>query len=360
MKKGKYKQWIKRRNLRRLKKRTIKKERIKTRRRGYSLHQKIKKTPRGIPFDNRKKYFYAPEVFSFIENPTKTTEFFDNILDYLSIIRKNKKEIFFDISNIQKLTIDALMYLIAIINNISENYKLKYSFSGNFPKNEKVLKLLKESGFLNYVKTNKPIINKKVNENIQIRNGYNSNTETVKSIIDFLVEKTSLKIIEFTDLYEICIELMSNTFHHAYSNNSILSKVWYLFVEKDANIIKLSFIDVGNGITNTIRKNFTEKIKILGLKEDSNYIMSALKGEFRSRTNLKYRNKGLPTVYKYSKKEEIRRFEIISEKGIYKIDESGNEKLEDLITPLQGTLYYWEIDINRLEGDKYDRNKNSC
>lgn len=358
MKKGGYKQWIKIRNLKNLKRRTLKKERLKTKRRGYSLHQRKNKTLKEIQFDNKKKRFSAPEIFSFIENPTQTIEFFDKILSYLSIMRNNKKEIFFDISNIQRLTIDALMYLIAIVNNISENYKLKYSFSGNFPKNEKVMKLLKESGFLNYVKTNKPIINKKVNENIQIRNGYNSNTDTVKSIIDFLAEKSSLKIIEFSDLYEICIELMSNTFHHAYNNNSILAKVWYLFVEREDNIVKLSFIDVGNGITNTIRKKFTEKIKILGLTEDSKYIMSALKGEFRTRTNLKYRNKGLPTVYKYSKKKEVRRLEIISEKGIYKINENGKELLEDLETPLQGTLYYWEIDLNKLEGDKYDTNKN--
>ncbi len=358
MRKGEYKQWIKRRNLKNLKRRTLKKERLKARKRGYSLHQRKNKTLNEIKFDNKKKRFPAPEIFSFIENPIQTIEFFDKILSYISVIRKNKKEIFFDISSIQRLTIDALMYLIAIVNNISENYKLKYSFSGNFPQNEKVMRLLKESGFLNYVKTNKPIINKKVNENIQIRNGYNSNTDTVKSIIDFLVEKSSLKITEFSDLYEICIELMSNTFHHAYNNNSILAKVWYLFVEREGNIVKLSFIDVGNGITNTIRKKFSERIKLLGLTEDSKYIMSALKGEFRSRTNLKYRNKGLPTVYKYAKKEEVRRLEIISEKGIYKINENGEELLEDLETPLQGTLYYWEIDLNRLEGDKYDRNKN--
>lgn len=357
MEKGEYKQWIKRRNLKNLKRRTKKKERLKTKRRGYSLHQNQNRILNERNSDNKKKRFLAPEVFSFIENPIQTIEFFDKILSYLSVIRKKKKEIFFDISNIQRLTIDALMYLIAIVNNISENYKLKYSFFGNFPQNEKVMKLLKESGFLKYVKTNKPIINKKVNENIQIRNGYNSNTDTVKSIIDFLVEKSSLKIIEFSDLYEICIELMSNTFHHAYNNNSILSKVWYLFVERENNIVKLSFIDVGSGITNTIRKKFREKIKILALTEDSKYIMSALKGEFRSRTNLKYRNKGLPTVYNYAKKKEVRRLEIISEKGIYKINENGEEQLQDLEIPLQGTLYYWEIDLNKLKGDKYDKNK---
>ena len=357
MKKDKYKKWLKRRNLKNLKIRTKKRTRMKNKRRGYSLHSIKNKTPKRIQFDNKKR-FSAPEIFSFIENPMQTIEFFDKILKYLSVVRKNKKEIFFDISKIQRLTIDALMYLIAIVNNISESYKLKYSFSGNFPQNPKVMKLLKESGFLNYVKTNKAIINEKANENIQIRTGYNSNTDIVKSIIDFLSEKSSLKITEFRDLYEIFIELMSNTFHHAYNNNSILAKVWYLFVEREENIVKLSFIDVGSGITNTIRKKFTERIKILGLTEDSKYIMSALKGEFRSRTNLKYRNKGLPTVYKYSKKREIRKLEIISENGIYKVDENGKEELEDLEKTLQGTLYYWEIDLNKLEGDKYDKNKN--
>jgi len=345
-----YKEWIKKRNLKKLKRRTKKKRIKKSIRRGYSLHRH-KNTDRKIITSNRQKKFEAPTNFSFIENPEKTIEFFDSILKYLSIKRKKKKDIFFDISNMQNMTIDALMYLIAIINNIKENYKLKYEFSGNFPKNEQVMKLLKESGFLRYVEPNKSITNIETNENIQIKHGYNSNTIIVKTIIDFLSEKSSLRFKKFSELYEIFIELMSNTYHHAYNNKSILSKVWYLFVEKDNNIIKISFLDVGEGITLTIRKNFTEKINFLGIRTDSMYLMSALKGQFRSRTNQKFRNKGLPTVYEYAKKQEVEKLEIISGKGIYKRDDNGKDVMKDTESSLQGTLYYWEIDLNKLKGE---------
>ena len=33
---------------------------------------------------------------------------------------------------------------------------------------------------------------------------------------------------------------------------------------------------------------------------------------------------------------------------ICKVDENGKEELEDLEKTLQGTLYYWEIDLNKI------------
>ena len=52
---------------------------MKNKRRGYSLHSIKNKTPKRIQFDNKKR-FSAPEIFSFIENPMQTIEFFDKIL----------------------------------------------------------------------------------------------------------------------------------------------------------------------------------------------------------------------------------------------------------------------------------------
>lgn len=348
MKDIKYIRWLKRRNEKNLKIRTVKKRRIKNRNRGYALYKKKRNPLNQRYLVSGKKSFKAPEVFSFIENAEETISFFDEILSYLAIIRKNKKDIFIDISCIQKMTIDALMYLIAIINNISENYKLKYSFSGNFPKDEMVMGLLKKSGFLKYVKTNNSIINEITNENVQIKNGFNSNTNSAKSVVDFFAEKSKLTFKSFYDLYDVCIELMSNTYHHAYNNKSILSKVWYLFVENNDNLIKISFLDIGDGIIQTMKKRLTEKMTLLG-KKDCEFIMSALKGEFRSRTNQKYRNKGLPTIYAYAQKDEVARFEIISGNGRYRRSENREDMLEEINAYLQGTLYYFEIDLNKLK-----------
>lgn len=56
-------------------------------------------------------------------------------------------------SNVEYLTNDALMYLLAIIKNV----KVKYNSAGNLPKNQECKKIVTDSGFLNYVNTNKAI-----------------------------------------------------------------------------------------------------------------------------------------------------------------------------------------------------------
>ena len=129
--------------------------------------------------------------------------------------------IYIDIAEVKHLTIDALMYLLAIINNMRNIFKRKVSIMGNSPLDSEINRLFKESGFFNYVKTNSVVSISKNSDKIQIISGNNSNTSIAKQISDFVSLKLGLSRSKCSFIYTMMIELMSNTFKHAYNGKRI-------------------------------------------------------------------------------------------------------------------------------------------
>jgi anti-anti-sigma regulatory factor len=290
-------------------------------------------------------------VFSFVRNPDETTSFFSQIINFITKRENFGKSIFIDVSGITHLSSDALMYLLAIVNNMNENFARKYSFSGNAPENPEVRKLFAESGFYHFVKYQgtDPITQNK--DNIQIVSGENSDTSVAKLMSDFVSKKAGISIRECSFIYIMMIELMSNTYKHAYSNKQrILFPRWYCFAEYDGNnSISFTFMDTGDGIPATVRKNFAEKIDILKLKGDSKYVTSALNGDFRTSTELSFRGKGLPKIREFCAQSKIQNMRIITNHADVTVFKAGYST-NNLSIPLRGTLYYWQIDISKLKG----------
>lgn len=346
----KYKKWLKRRNEKLFLKEV---ERRRHKSHNTNLNSEIKtegSTRKVIKHTNsvNKYNAIAPEYFSIIENTNETVSYFNRIISLLRA-KKYKVGVYFDIENVNHLTIDSVMYLLAIIKNIKTNKLSKYSFSGNFPKDKNINLLLNESGFLNYVTTKNKINLTKKGNNIEIKNGKQIDQNVAKETCDFVnkILKTDTKYTKF--LYNMLIELMTNTFQHAYTSDCFLINHWYLFAENGNNSIKFIFLDTGLGIPNTIRKKFYENI--LPLK-DNQFIYSALIGEFRTNTQQGYRGKGLPKIYQYYNEHTIKNLAIISGKGCC-ILQNSNYDMDNI---LNGTLFYWEISKNIEGNDIRDNN----
>ena len=247
-------------------------------------------------------------------------------------------------SNVEYLTNDALMYLLAIIKNV----KVKYNSAGNLPKNQECKKIVTDSGFLNYVNTNKAIEITKTTNKLQIQAGNTIDIVVAKNICDFMINDCGMKKNECRFLYDIIIELMTNTYQHAYNNNNMLLSYWYVFVEKEREVVKFTFLDTGEGIPQTIKKKWFEKMKLLEIKTDSEFINAALNEKFRSRTAKNYRGKGLPKIYKYYLNDKIKNLKIISRYGIFE----SNFSDKTLKEKLQGTLFSWEVSIEKLSKEE--------
>jgi hypothetical protein len=77
-------------------------------------------------------------------------------------------------------------------------------------------------------------------------------------------------------------------------------------------------------------------------KRDCDYILSALQGKNRSKTNQKHRGKGMKEIYDYAKENKLNNFFVLSGKGTYTVV-NGHGNHSESNSELRGTIYYWEI-----------------
>lgn len=345
-----YKLWIERRNKKNLKKRT--KRKLAKKRKQSSLsnyNREIKKEAIYNPKTDNFT-FTAPLDFSIVNNPVETTGFFNKIIGFITDKRNFGKKLFIDISKIQSLTTDALMYLLALVNNLSEHFANKYHFSGNEPTDARIRKLFTESGFYKFVKYRgtEPLTHS--NDNIQIVSGEQYSNDFAKQLTDYVCDKAQTTKENCKFLYEMLIELMNNTQKHAYDNDNLLFPLWYCFAEYDSqSSVTFTFMDTGSGIPTTVQKNFSERIDFLKLKGENKYVISALNGEFRTATRQMHRGKGLPKIREFCSKGVIKNLHILTNKADVIVRPSSYDG-KDLQVQLRGTLYQWEIDLSQLKG----------
>ena len=120
---------------------------------------------------------------------------------------------------IESITGDALMYLLTVMKNTKMQDDKRIIWKGNFQKNEKLNKFLKESGFLNYMRTaEQNLIHS--DENIEIQSGRFMQSDIAKYICNFTNEKLNTDKLYSKLLYRMLTELMTNTKDHAYNRKS--------------------------------------------------------------------------------------------------------------------------------------------
>jgi hypothetical protein len=237
------------------------------------------------------------------------------------------------------------MYFLAMLKKI-KMLKIIYGFRGSMPKNESSNLLLQTSGFFDYVTSNISPDLTRDSSAIQIANGQNAETDIAQKICMFTMSKLGLNRKDISRLYEMIIELMTNTKQHAYgdTNRKFITTEWYVFAKYDSvtNAVRFIFLDTGEGIPSTVKKVFRELLyeitPFIGTSETS-YIKSALEGDLlRTRTGMTYRGKGLPKIYSFHKEEYIKDLTIISNYGYF-----GNRRNNDINQKLNGTLFCWEL-----------------
>ncbi|MGL5150948.1 MAG: hypothetical protein ACRC7N_10310 [Clostridium sp.] len=304
---------------------------------------------------NNKHEFEAPSNLSITENTEETLEFFNSIIS--EIKRKQyEKNFYFDFSEVTNISIDALMYILAILRNIKSNERYRYKFYGNQPRDLVCQKKFEESGFNSYVKsTSTDFINK--SDEMQIMSGNFVDTAVAAKICNFVNDICGTKTTFTKNLYNTIIELMTNTVQHAYKDEEVLFvNQYYIFVENMDDKLKFIFLDTGEGIPSTINKNWWEG-KFTG-KTDSVLIESALRGQNRTETKEPHRGKGLPKIALNALDGYFSILKIYSDKGDYTVNPSNKVKckLIDNKNSLFGTLFSWEIKKDGI-GDEYKNDK---
>lgn len=309
-----------------------------------------------------EKYIKCPKIFSISNNFTNTLTVLEKIRNHSMVTRK---KILLDMVNVEKVDADALMYLKYIVYEAREIKKRNCIMSFIAPKNKEIKNFLYNSGFVvNYKNNKKEPVDRKLNrkywetideyklsqetENFKIRSGNKIIITEIKNIVDFSIKNISdsSKILLKNSLYTMIHELMENTVSHAYlDKQKFVHKDWLLFAEKRENVISFIFLDTGLGIPKTvIKKEIDKLLTTISKSSESNILFSTLKGEYRTRTKEINRGKGLPYIYNLFINNYIKNLRIISNKACFNLNNN-----EDVERHLQGTFFYWEIDLNNYK-----------
>ena len=245
---------------------------------------KKNKRKRNVTHSHGKSYnltkehiLYAPKNLSLNDNEEETINFFERALEVGKKCSVNHN-IYFDLQDVEIITADAVMYIIAFINNFKRLTMLNIKIAGNLPKNNSARLFLEDVGFYSYVSGLKRTHQPNIKNRFQISHGKNADGELAGKICDFINNIMGRKdLISTKRLYPMIMELMTNTRQHAYNKNqmsSIMDCNWYIFAERLNNCIKFIFLDTGVGIPTTLWYNNQEKISKLffGKKKDAKFI----------------------------------------------------------------------------------------
>lgn len=305
-----------------------------------------------------KKVVKVPQVFSFVMNAEETMSFFE---EFMEVIRGSAPctQLYIESKDVEFVTVDALIYLLATMDNMMK-YK-KYSYSGSFPNNKDARKVYMDSGFTKFVTTPK-VLNKSLprsTDKMRIDRGKYNDPRIAREICDFVRKSLGLNYKNSTsELYKVLIELFSNAYWHAFdaSENMKIRSKWYIYAEYIDDYVKFVFADTGKGIPETVRKRLSEKILVFVKKminkgnkyNDSDLIKSALNGEFRTQTKEIYRGNGLNTVREQALKSKFINFDIISGHGRCWFKKQDNDCAKEIFTQdykhkIYGTLYVFSV-----------------
>jgi len=130
-----FKKWKRRKNFLKLKRRTKRKLVLKSRRhKSTPIRQLALDTP-GEPVMHKLE---APRSLSIFENGSQTLGFFADIVKILKNKKIGTKEemLYIDMENVDNITIDAIMYLLAVMGNVKVRSpgKLRTDIAGSLPK----------------------------------------------------------------------------------------------------------------------------------------------------------------------------------------------------------------------------------
>lgn len=139
-------------------------------------------------------------------------------------------------------------------------------------------------------------------------------------------------------------ELVLNTDNHAYDEEYEEQQLdnWYLFGIKSDTKVTFYFFDNGQGVTRTARKKIIDKALGLINLEQINILKSIFKGEFRTKTGLGNRGKGLPQINELLIHEQIGLSLVLTNK-VSRIFEDNEETYGKLEYDFRGSLFVWTL-----------------
>lgn len=268
------------------------------------------------------------------------------------IIYGDAYEIFIDQRDIECVSPDAALVLIAEINRCLE-YSSSRRVRSNYPRNNNVAKLLTDIGFYRFLNVRAPVINE--NESNRFFVKVSAGNESVGRVADNLISNFE-KVIKFDPLsrkrlYASLIECMDNVHAHAYVENrstpDLLGEWWMSgFCDPGTGQVAFVFYDQGVGIPTTLKEKLTRKVKSYLNMDDSKIIKNAVEKGV-TRTESKRHGQGLPSLKDFIDELSPSGFlRVISNKGDFMYCKNFKSRSQKIQSNLNGSLIVWTIEAD--------------
>lgn len=332
----------------------------KPRKKSYhnSLHVQSKIISGGITSHEERTPFFqltAPSDFRLLKNTEGCISFFKKLRsrDYAYKSEDGILRLLIDLRYVQHIDFASTMLLESICDELEKTKPICLIY-GNAPVRSSCRQYLKDSGFLNNKvdMTGRPYELSTTSENMKIAKGNEKlKDDQIKKFAD--MEKRIYKHISGCDgqeykRIEIIKEICGNTVDWSKAEHD----QWSFGMKFEEDKVIVVALDLGQGILESISRNFTEYIKDM---LDNNSHVDILEGAFNrkygSKSKQTYRNRGLPSIKHANTLGHIKDLIVLTNNVI--LDFTTSEKSRKFANhrnrAFSGTLYSWIVDSSCIK-----------
>ncbi len=278
----------------------------------------------------------APINFSFETDKVKVVKFLTTVRGTFG---KHYDKVYVDLSQVEQIDLCTIVMLLSVMDYLSQRGVF---VQGNFPSNEDALNLIKDTGFLSFVR----VINERTKTTTPEPHGIIANLgrSTYNAEEASKINSRALKHIGNEQLgkslYGLVGEMGGNTIQYAYSDERHYI-YGYMPSQKD-DFVTFIFADAGYGILNTLRKSLGNYFEELLRRQSKVQILrGAFLQKYRSKSGDSNRGLGLPYIKQLSDQKIIRDLKVLTN-SVW-LDFENHSESKQLSHNYNGTVYTWKI-----------------
>ena len=262
---------------------------------------------------------------------------------FFFVQKQNVSSIHFDLSDVVKIDMRAICWLLSLINKLS-SYNV-YCF-GNFPDDQDTLDFVKQSGFLDVMKSKLNRASQKSFQNQMYMIGKGNVdsvrlAQSVKENVLFLMGEED----HYPPVYNNLVEICANSVEHA--NKTPYDKNWLVSISYSQDQVLYILTDTGLGILSTLKRKMSDLFNdVIHFKQDTEVLKGLFEGLYQSQTGEINRHKGLPEVYESFTEGWISNLQVLTNCVLYDFE---NQQKEILKNEFKGVMISWTLTKQNIE-----------
>lgn len=297
----------------------------------------------------------APTDFRLLKNTEGCISFFKKLRsrDYAYMSEDGILRLLIDLKYVQHIDFASTMLLDSICDELEKTQPICLIY-GNGPNKSSCRQYLKDSGFLdNKVDmAGRPYALSTTSENMKIAKGNEKlKDEQIRKLAD--MEKRIYKHLSGNNGQQykrisIIKEICGNTVDWSKAEHD----QWSLGMKFEEDKVIVVALDLGQGILESISRNFTEFIRdMLEKNSHVDILEGAFNRKYGSKSRLTNRNRGLPSIKHANTLGHIKNLVVLTNNVLLDFSNTGNSRkfANHRSRAFSGTLYSWIVDSSCIK-----------